>query len=73
MSFLGVLLVYLKQGLGPSLTPVMLSGLTKFMSTLVEIVSAELDPLSVKEVKAVQESFKLVGKLGTLPDIILYT
>ena len=62
-------MVYLKQGLGPSLTPEMLSGWTRFLSTLVEIVSAELDPLSVKEVKAVQESFKLVGKLGTLPDI----
>ena len=47
----------------------MLSGWTRFLSTLVEIVSAELDPLSIKEVKAVQESFKLVGKLGALPDI----
>ena len=65
----GVLLAYLSQGLGPSLTPEMVTGWTKFLTTMVDIVSTELDPLNVKEVKAVQDSFKLIGELGTLPDI----
>jgi hypothetical protein len=62
-------LAYLSQGLGPALTPEMVTGWTKFLTTMVDIVSTELDPLSVNEIKAVQDSFKLIGELGTLPDI----
>ena len=65
----GVLLTYLSNVLGDSLTPDVATGWTKLLAITVDIVSSEIDPLTAEDVEAIEESWQMVTALAGPADL----